>query len=288
MALCAVILVAMVVSLFIRETPIAKAPPLDWQPFIRLVGMTAIFSTIILALGAFVNLVLGWVQNLPALSGNLLAGGAGLLAMLVAIVVGVFAATRVSLGVDAQHNRSFVWWVINRLAFLVGATNLATFMVFFLQEKFGYGANEAAGPAANAVLYVGIFILLTALPSGWLADRFGKKSIVVVAALLGGVGTGAVIVAPVLSGIYIGACLVGASLGFFYASSWALGTMIVPNDKAGHFLGVGNLAGAGAGAVGAYIGGPIADQFSYTLIITVYGIIVLLSLVALRWVKVEN
>jgi hypothetical protein len=32
--------------------------------------------------------------------------------------------------------------------------------------------------------------------------------------------------------------------------------------EAGRFLGISNLAGAGAGAIGTYIGGPIADFFT--------------------------
>jgi len=45
------------------------------------------------------------------------------------------------------------------------------------------------------------------------------------------------------------------------------------------------LAGSCAGDVGAYIGGPIADQARYALIIGLYGIVILLSPLALLRIK---
>ena len=56
--------------------------------------------------------------------------------------------------------------------------------------------------------------------------------------------------------------MVGAATGVFFTTNWALGTDLVPKEAAGRYLGISNLAGAGAGAVGAYIGGPIADYFT--------------------------
>ena len=51
--------------------------------------------------------------------------------------------------------------------------------------------------------------------------------------------------------------------------------------KIEQFMGIQNLAGAGAGAIGAYIGGPIADSVSYVLLMTIYGAIFLLAIIPL-------
>ena len=87
----------------------------------------------------------------------------------------------------------------------------------------------------------------------------------------------------------------GAAIGMFFTTNWALGTDIVPKKHAGKFLGISNLAGAGAGAVGAYIGGPIADYFTgnfpeipglgYMLIFAIYGALFLVSSIVLIKVK---
>jgi len=91
-----------------------------------------------------------------------------------------------------------------------------------------------------------------------------------------------------MTAIYAGASLVGIGTGLFYSVNWALGTAIVPKEKAGQYLGLQNLAGAGAGAVGAYIGGPIADNTSYVLLMTIYGLMFLLSIVALAGIKEQS
>ena len=50
-------------------------------------------------------------------------------------------------------------------------------------------------------------------------------------------------------------------------------------------MGIQNLAGAGAGAIGAYIGGTIADNMNYVLLMSMYGMMALLSILALLGIK---
>jgi MFS family permease len=79
------------------------------------------------------------------------------------------------------------------------------------------------------------------------------------------------------------------------AVNWALGADLAPKAEAGKYLGISNLAGAGAGIVGAGIGGPLADSFNllqpglgYLVIFGIYGGLFLLSVVALRRVDVVH
>jgi len=71
-----------------------------------------------------------------------------------------------------------------------------------------------------------------------------------------------------------------------------LGTRLVPSAEAGRYLGVSNLAGAGAGMIGTGIGGPVADTLNaayhglgYFVIFAGYGILFLLSVVSLKGVR---
>jgi MFS family permease len=280
-------LICMAITMFSPEKPLTeKPPPLDWKPFMRQVFMTAAFTVIILGVGSLVNLVIRTADGVNGVSATILVGGAGLIGMSIAIGLGVWVSIRISLGADIRKSTSFTWWVVTRLAFMAGAVNLGGFMVYFLQERFvDLSGGAAAAPAATIVMFVGIFILATALPGGWLADRVGKKKLIAAACLLAAAGTCTVVLAPGMELIYVGGCLIGAGLGLFYPSFWALGTEIVPQENAGQFLGLSNLAGAGAGAVGAYIGGPIADNMSYTLLISIYGILFLLAMITLTGVK---
>ncbi len=293
-----ILLLAMLITMFVREEPLRGTPePLNWQPFGRLAAMTLVFMAIILSLGGIVNWIGRLMSGVSALSTLLVVMGvAGLLAMTGAIVAGVWVSVRISIGSeDARRCPSFAWWVINRLAFLVGAINISTFAVYFLQARLGMEGEEAADPASRLMMVVGILILLCALPSGWLADRIGRKRLVALSGVVAALGTLILLLSPSMTVIYAGGCLIGAATGTFFTTNWALGTDIVPKDEAGKYLGISNLAGAGAGAVGAYIGGPIADYFAarapqspevgYLLIVAIYAGLFLLSTLTLTRVR---
>lgn len=287
----------MLITMFAPERPLEiQPPPFDWKPLGRLALMTALFTAIILGMGAILSLFGSLVERVASTTGMLIfMGAAGLIAMAVTIALGVWGSVRLSIGDEAQKNPAFTWWVINRLAFLVGSTNLASFAVFFLQGRLGLEKEQAAGPASQLLMFVGIFILLLALPSGWLTDRFGRKPLIAISGLVAAAGTLILIVAPNLTIIFVGGILVGSATGLFYTANWALGTDLVPKKEAGRYLGISNLAGAGAGAVGAYIGGPIADFFTihvpqmpglgYVLLFAIYGTLFLFSVIALSRVS---
>jgi len=289
----AVLVIAMLLAMLIREEPLKQAPPFDWQPFVRLVWMTALFTIIILVLGEGTKAFGGLVAGLGDVTLTLLLYGiVGVVAMGVAIALGVYFSVRLSLGTAAsESNPSFTWWGINRLAFLVGAVNISTFVVYFLQGRLGLVREKAAGPAANLLLVVGVMILIFAIASGWLSDRIGHKRTVAIAGITGAIGVAIAIAVPDLNAIYLGGLFIGIAAGMFYTANWALGTKLVPPAEAGRYLGISNLAGAGAGAVGAYIGGPIADFFTvrfpdipgigYVLLFAMYGFLFLASVVAL-------
>lgn len=268
---------------------VKDAQGLDWTPFLRLILMTGVFTILILGTGAVVRWFMRLPVDLPLIWQNVIAAIIGVLAMALAVGVGVLASLRIGVGKDIEYLPSFKWWVVNRLAFLTASTNIATFLLFFLQERFiELEGQKAAGPAARIAMFVGIFILLTAVPSGWLADRFGKRSLIAIAGFLGATGIALIVTVPSMVAIYAGGCIIGSGIGLFYSANWALGTEIVPREQAGRFLGLSNIAGAGAGAIGAYIGGPIADRLGYTLIIGMYGVLFLISILALLGIREKS
>lgn len=279
--LAVILLVSMLITLFAPHRPVTEElPPLNWEPFLRMAAMTAFFTVLILSAGKLVSLLVNSSESFFTV------GLIGLLGMAVSVFIGVWASIRISLGKESLRQRSFFWWVVNRLSFLVASINLAGFMVFFLQEKFPELAGEkAAGPAAQIVTFVGIFILVTTIPSGWLADRFGKRILIALAGLLVAAGAGIVILSPVITPMYAGASLVGAGVGLFYSANWALGTELVPKGETGRYLGIQNIAGAGAGAIGAYIGGTIADEKSYVLLMSIYAAMALVSILPLLGIR---
>jgi MFS family permease len=95
--------------------------------------------------------------------------------------------------------------------------------------------------------------------------------------------------------IYLAGSILGLATGLFVTVNWALGTRLVPAAEAGRYLGVSNLAGAGAGMIGSGIGGPLADLLNaslpglgYFTIFSGYLVLFLLSSLSLRGVQVSS
>jgi MFS family permease len=216
--------------------------------------------------------------------------------MIVAVTAGVWAGTGATLGWEtARTHRPYVWWVVNRLYFLCALGSIRTFAPFFLMSTFQINREVATGMAGQLIAAVGLATLLTALPGGWLSDRFGHRRMV---ALSGGLGLSGTLVilgmiwAPSLGLLYTAGVILGLSAGLFITTNWALGTSLVPREEAGRYLGVSNLAGAGAGIVGTGIGGPVADAINsylpgmgYFPLFTAYGLLFILSILSLRGTK---
>jgi MFS family permease len=279
-----VVLLGAGLTMLVKEKPVTEDPaPIDWKAFLNLILMTVVFTAVILGTGEIVNSV----GNLATrLEGNFLMVVAGILGMAVAVVIGVRLSITTALGFkETSQRRSYVWWVINRLAFMVGLTNLATFMVYFLQEKFSLVREAAAVPASQVTMLVGVFVLLLAIPTGWLSDRLGKKLLLVISGLIAAAGVAVLLLFPGMLAVYVAGGMIGAAAGIFYSANWALGTNLVPSETPGKYLGIQNLAGAGAGAIGAYLGGPIGDKGGYMILFAIYGCMFLLSALALLGIR---
>jgi Na+/melibiose symporter-like transporter len=285
-------LITMLITIFaVREEPLKEkiTTPLG-PPLLRILLLTAIFTVVTTVFGGLVAFV-----------GRLLAGSgtmqlvavalAGLVAMAGAIVIGVWWSARVGIGEGARKYPSFTWWVINRLLYLAAIGSIQGFALYFLKDVLN--VPNAAKATANLMMVVGICTIASALPSGWLSDKFGRKRLVALAGIVAAVGTVGLFLAQNMTMVTVCGVIIGLSVGIFMTVNWALGTDLVPAAEAGLYLGVSNLAGAGAGVVGAGIGGPMADFFNayqrglgYLVIFAIYAALFVLSTVTLAKVKV--
>jgi MFS family permease len=287
-AVMATMVICTLITFLVPEKPLEQEKkPIEWQPLLRMLLMTASFTAVILIISFLVKRAS--LIELNFLPRTVFVAIIAVTGMVTAVVAGISSSVRISVEKEHKQRKAFTWWVIHRLAFLVGSTNLGTFILYFLQERFPELQGEkAAGPASTLIMFVGLTILLSALPSGWLSDRIGKKNVIAISTVLAAAGTGIVITGPNLTAFYIGGALAGIGIGFFFSANWAMGTEIVPQDEAGRFLGLSNLAGAGAGAIGAYIGGPIGDQLGYSFLLGIYGVMFLFSLLALQFIPKDS
>jgi MFS family permease len=207
----------------------------------------------------------------------------------------VRAGVWATLGKLPTGKGGFVWWVVNRLMFLAAITSIQGFAPFFLMYAFGVNAERGAAMTGSLMTIVGVFTLVSALPAGWLSDRSGQKRLLSLSGLLAAAGTAillATVWVPNMAVITLAGSILGLATGLFVTVNWALGTRLVPPEEAGRYLGVSNLAGAGAGMIGSGIGGPLADLLNaslpglgYFVIFSGYLLLFLLSSLSLLGVS---
>jgi MFS family permease len=243
-----------------------------------------LIRAIVLGLGEVVK----WLMRVLNDASQLAFGLIGVVAMFLAVVVGIFASLAVHLDKSVRQSRPFTWWIISRLAALVAINNIAVFLLYFIQEKLSMPATEAIQLAGLLPMILGGFVILFGLGAGWLSDRLDRRLLTALGALIGAIGVAVIVFSSSLSLLYVAAAIIGLSYALFNVASWALGTSIIPQERAGEFLGLQNLAGAGAGAIGAYIGGTIADQSGYVLLMGMFGVMFVLSAITTLFIRAKT
>jgi MFS family permease len=283
----------LVTVLAVHEEPLKEKPGDSIrEPVLRLVALTAIFVGTTQAAVWLVRAAGSQLARSGAGTGLqiVLVGLAGLAAMAGSIFVGVYFGAWVGIGREARRQTSFIWWVINRLLFLAAVGSIQGFAQYFLADVLHI--PNAATMTTVLMAAVAVFLVGTAIGGGYLADRIGRKRLVALSGLVAAGGTLLLLFATNIPMVIASGSIIGIGAGTFMATNWALGTDLVPPREAGRYLGISNLAGAGAGIVGAGIGGPMADFFNglrpglgYLVIFAVYGALFLLSVAALGRVK---
>ncbi|MBN1665835.1 MAG: MFS transporter [Anaerolineales bacterium] len=275
--------------LTVREEALTVKPkdPIR-EPILRLVALTAVFLGVTQAVVWLIRrssdgLFAGELSQTAQIA---LIGGLGLAGMAGAILIGVYLGARIGIGAGASEHSSFIWWVVNRLLFLAAIGSVQGFAQYFLADVIGI--PNAASMTTVLLGVVALFLLPSALGSGYLADRIGRIRLVAAAGVLAALGTLLLLFAREMPMVIVAGSIIGLGGGTFMATNWALGTDLAPKGQAGKYLGISNLAGAGAGIIGTGIGGPMADFLNgiqpglgYLVIFAIYAALFLLSSVVL-------
>ncbi len=162
-------------------------------------------------------------------------------------------------GLDILRERSFVFLVVSRLAFIAGIQVLLGFYVVFVTRVFGFGDADKAFWVPVIGIVVALFTAAATIPSGIISNRIGRKPLIYLAAAVGSIGLLIAGLAPSPLILLVGATLIGIGSGTFLAVDWALMTDIIPKASSGRFMAISNLAVGLAGPVAALVAGPIID-----------------------------
>jgi Na+/melibiose symporter-like transporter len=194
--------------------------------------------------------------------------------------------------IDTKNNPGFIWFLVSRLFILMAMIVLQTFALYFIKDEINH--PNPAGVAADLLITVGVFLLLAVYPAGQLSDRFGRKPIILFSGLVGIVGIVILFLTRSYTGTLVCGGLLGLSAGAFLSTNWALATDLVPAGEEARYLGLTNIATAGAGALARLIG-PVIDFFNtrqpglgYSIMLLVCIIYFVIGSAAVIPIKLKN
>ena len=261
----------------------------SWQPLIateipeRQRGLAAGIKALFDLVGAIAGrLAAGeWVAHYSDWGTSALAGALALPAMGLLITLGLVvaylrrrtpgprapphaltwqAALRQSFVIDWRAHPAFVRWCINRVLFWCAFIASSVFLLFFSVDGLGMSEAEAQRYIGRLVVLLGAAVALVIVPAGRLADKLGRRPMMIVGGLLAAIG--AALVVAWRGQTIIASIVIGVGVGLYLSSSLAMINDIVPVSSAARYLGVANIATVAGSAVARLAGGFGVDAIN--------------------------
>ncbi len=160
---------------------------------------------------------------------------------------------------NVLQQRNFVIWLVSRLFILTGANLVRNYALYFLRDVLRL-PNPAA-EVGSLMAIIAVAIALVVYPAGVLSDHIGRKKLVIASGLLGAVGALLLVSATSLTMVMVDGAVIGVSIGIFLSVNWAWAVDLIPAGYGGRYLGISNIATAGAGVL-AGIGGVLLDNLN--------------------------
>jgi MFS family permease len=175
---------------------------------------------------------------------------------------------------------AFLLWMLNRFFFWSSAIAIRTFLLNYMEDVLGFSTAEAQTLSSRLFIILGIGVFLLALPAGALADRLGRRPILIAAGLAASCGATIFIFGRELPLLFLAGALIAGGAGIFASASWALATDLVPKNEGALYLALANGATV-LGSIGGRLGGPLIDGLNQLLGTVAAGYLVVFAIAAL-------
>jgi MFS family permease len=158
--------------------------------------------------------------------------------------------------VEPKRYPSYTRLIAGRFLVLLGIYSVQAFAQYYIADRLGL--SNAAQVTGNLLAVIGLALTILVFPAGLLSDRFGRVRLNVFAGALASLGLFLLVFAQSIISLYAFGAIIGMATGIFLSVNWALATDLIPKEEAGKYLGLSNIATAGAGAV-SRLAGPLID-----------------------------
>jgi MFS family permease len=165
-------------------------------------------------------------------------------------------ALRDSFHIDLRRHRAFVWLIASRFLYLIGIYGIQSFAQYYVRDVLA--VTNPIQLTGNLLAVITLALIFFALGGGWLGDRIGHMRVSLLASLFGFLGCVLMVWARTPETLLVFGSVFGVGIGLFLTANWALTNGLAPQAEAGKFMGLTNLATAGAAAVGR-LEGPLID-----------------------------
>jgi len=175
---------------------------------------------------------------------------------------------------------SFPWWMLNRFLFWSAGIAIRTFLLNYMEDVLGMPPAEAQVLSSRIFLVLGGGVFFLAVPAGALADRWGRRPLLMVAGFLAAGGAGFFLFANEIPLLFVGGSLIAVGGGIFASASWSLATNLVPSSEGGQYLALANVATV-LGSIGGRMGGPLIDAVNQLAGTVTLGYLIVFGLATL-------
>ena len=156
--------------------------------------------------------------------------------------------------------------VFSRFLIFTSLAAIQRFAAYYISDTyrgnyrlFGLDLGSAQTATSAMLGIVILFGIFTAYPAVRISDRVGRRTVIVVAALLGACASILFFFADSITEVVLFAIPVALTFGMVVSVDWAFMADLAPRRRAGKFLGFSNIATAGAQAAAPAILGPVID-----------------------------
>jgi MFS family permease len=222
----------------------------------KLFGDSAIYVTAaapVVVFILFVTVTAIWAREQPGATSEVVASRS------------IGEALKNAFYVNFRENPIFGWWFANRILFWGAFIAINAFLINYLVDVIKMSQNEAQSFYGTLKVILGVALIVVALASGWLSDKFGRKPVMLAAGLVAFAGATLLLIVRDRTLIIVAGGIIGMGIGAFLSANWALATDIVPPAEAARYLGIANIATCIGSGVARLLGGVLIDPINRLL-----------------------